>query len=36
MDLIKSTPTVFIAASHSQLSQLDVSPIEIPLVWIDT
>jgi hypothetical protein len=36
MDFIKSTPTVFIAASHSQLSQLNDSPVEIPLVWIDT
>ncbi|CAF3652742.1 unnamed protein product [Adineta steineri] len=36
IDFIKSTSSFFIAASHTQLVQLDNLPAEIPLVWIDT
>ncbi|CAF4367174.1 unnamed protein product, partial [Adineta steineri] len=36
IDLIKSTSSLFIAASHTQLVQLNNLPVEIPLVWIDT
>ncbi|CAF4297450.1 unnamed protein product, partial [Adineta steineri] len=36
IDFIKSTSSLFIAASHTQLVQLNNLPVEIPLVWIDT
>ncbi|CAF3767554.1 unnamed protein product [Rotaria sp. Silwood1] len=42
LDIIKSTPTIFLVASHSQLIQLNDNSLlnhpstENPLIWIDT